>query len=328
MLRLSCHLLLGAVAALQSPSPCAVPHRALASIPLTPLVDGDHSTAERLCAGLRRDSVVLVELSSGDARILDRMWACASYYFARSDAEHEAIALHESPFSPLHGGDQRLAGFKLAGLNVSCLDTRLRRADDGQLEMMPQGLDAVDRDWHEALLEAQALLSAIGLAVLTCVRSRVPAARAYDLGMMADGEAASLEHGVTSATVHRLLRYGGGSPAAFGADGASILFDSHTDATWFTLIPCSAVPGIEVLTPDGWCRPEAATTREKHTEVVAVLTGDFLDTLSMREYPAALHRVVRPEGTRDDRFSAPLLMRAAPRYRAARGCEGAQFDCM
>ena len=91
--------------------------------------------------------------------------------------------------------------------------------------------------------------------------------------------------------------------------------------------PCSAVPGVEVLTREGWCRPEA-TAREDHRTVVALLTGDFLETLTAREYPAALHRVVRPEGTSDDRFSAPLLLRAAPKYRAARGCVGAQFDCL
>ena len=95
-----------------------------------------------------------------------------------------------------------------------------------------------------------------------------------------------------------------------------------------TVIPCASVAGIEVLTPDGWSSPE---TNGRPGMDVAILSGDFLQGLSKKaggdEYPAANHRVVRPAGTTGSRLSAPLLMRAAPKYRKAIGCVGAQFDC-
>ena len=93
---------------------------------------------------------------------------------------------------------------------------------------------------------------------------------------------------------------------------ADLAFPAHTDGTWFTIIPCAAQPGLEVRAASGWVSLEA---RGRHGIDVAVLTGQFLQSLSKFEYTAASHRVVRPQLGDTERLSAPLLMRAAPFYR-------------
>ena len=385
-----------------------------AAVPLLDLIDGTPGAAERLCAALKRDSVAIVELPPRGAQSIERMWAkigefyelSVDYQMSFGEPPYSSLAI-APPFSEAHNDDQRQHGWRRMVHDVTCLDTRLRRqpsvgSSRGQLEMLPLGIGAHDAEFQAAMMDAQDVLFAVGLAGLNCVRQSLP------LGYQGSEHAvetmtetgADLAEGVTSATVHRLLLYNApitdprfSSPttdpeglftsvARLTGEGSEVLFESHTDATWFTgarttpalraeaaarrttpalprpapplrcaalrcaalalpaasltflwspvtVIPCASVAGIEVLTPDGWCSPE---TNGRPGIDVAILSGDFLQGLSKKaggdEYPAANHRVVRPAGTTGSRLSAPLLMRAAPKYRKAIGCVGAQFDCI
>jgi isopenicillin N synthase-like dioxygenase len=105
------------------------------------------------------------------------------------------------------------------------------------------------------------------------------------------------------------------SPArsASSADSApNLAFPAHTDGTWFTVIPCAAQPGLEVRVASGWVGLE---THARHGVDVAVLSGEFLQSFTQWDYPAASHRVLRSRVGDPARFSAPMLMRASASYR-------------
>jgi len=153
-----------------------------------------------------------------------------------------------------------------------------------------------------ALVDAEAVLAAVGFAALGAATADLPvdvAGLAVDVGALVD-RAPGLDPGVTSASVHRLVRYDA------AAAGEAVLFQPHTDGTWFTLVPVAQVPGLEVHSGGAWLRPEA---QGNHGTDVAVLSGEFLHVLTDGFYPAALHRVVSAPSVRT---SAPLLFRAAP----------------
>ena len=127
--------------------------------------------------------------------------------------------------------------------------------------MLPPSLDATVPGFEAALAGAQGALLDVGAAALAAVLTELPAharasaaaaagatavgstatADAADLARALLDESAALEAGVTAASVLRLASYGGGD----GGDGDGVMFQPHTDGTWFTVIPVSVVPGLE-----------------------------------------------------------------------------------
>jgi isopenicillin N synthase-like dioxygenase len=83
----------------------------------------------------------------------------------------------------------------------------------------------------------------------------------------------TMEAGVLSSTQQRLCLYHA---------NLAVAFEAHTDTTFLTLIPCSAVAGLEVWTEaNGWVRPEEhSSCRDRDT--VIVLSGEFLQVLTYR----------------------------------------------
>lgn len=120
------------------------------------------------------------------------------------------------------------------------------------------------------------------------------------LGLMDRGdevELSSLSH-----TVQRFCRY--------GSEGKRIAFGSHTDSTFFTVIPVASSvlqPGVQVFSQGQWLCPE--TNCDAETDVL-IMTGEFLQVLSNGVYPAAVHRVNRPR--HGSRVSTPMLVRGKP----------------
>jgi isopenicillin N synthase-like dioxygenase len=166
---------------------------------------------------------------------------------------------------------------------------------------------------------------------------------AVDIGTFVDQDE-DLMNGATSATVHRLVSYGAATVTANDKhiddkaindknhcetakneaihnnnNNNNVAFAPHTDGTFFTVVPCALVPGLEVqsssssssLLNGGWFQPEV---QGRPIVDVAVLTGDFLQSWSQWEFPSATHRVIRPPPYHPSRHSAPLLMRPSPNY--------------
>ena len=226
----------------------------------------------------------------------------------------------------------------------------------GDLELLPRELEACLPGATSVLLDAQRVLFDLGMTALHVVTDDLVDSPLAQLDMTAETiccSSGNLPEGATSATVHRLVRYAaaGGEEDHLGltekdldasrsdldatkrsnsisglssadlaimeakaSHSSDLAFPAHTDGTWFTIIPCAAQPGLEVRAASGWVSLEA---HGRHGVDVAVLTGLFLESLSKHEYAAASHRVVRPQLGDTERLSAPLLMRAAPSYRAA-----------
>jgi len=277
-----------------------------------------------LCEALRSDHVALVGVSEEQGECLDRMWAECAEFFAKTAEERaeSAGALREAYPSKHHASQSRAYGYAEvktdAGSSNSFLDTRLRLKQNLQLELQPV-MDAPPTDFASAAAASQQVLLDVGFAALS--------AAAESLGMKVSEVAPLVDFperlapGATCATVHRFAHYGGDMGVDPVDAESSVTFQAHTDGTWFTVIPCAAVPGLEVFASaeHGWVSPErdaAATGR-----MVMVLTGEFLQLLSDGEYTAALHRVVRPLGDAP-RLSAPLLMRGS----AASGFSGVARD--
>ena len=237
-----------------------------AAVPLLDLIDGTPGAAESLCAALKRDSVAIVELPPRGARSIERMWAKMGEFYALSvdyqmsfgEPPYSSLAL-APPFSEAHNDDQRQHGWRRMVHDVTCLDTRLRRqpsvgSSGGQLEMLPLGIGGHDAEFQAAMMDAQDVLFAVGLAGLNCVRQSLPLGyegSEHEVETLTE-TGADLAEGVTSATVHRLLLYNAPttdprfnaptadpeglftSVARVTSEGSEVLFESHTDATWFT----------------------------------------------------------------------------------------------
>ena len=237
-----------------------------AAVPLLDLLDGTPGAAESLCAALKRDSVAIVELPPRGAQSIERMWAKIGEFYALGVGyqvgfgEPPYSSLPSAPpFSEAHNDDQRQHGWRRMVHDVTCLDTRLRRqpSDEygrGQLEMLPLGIGGHDAEFQAAMMDAQDVLFACGLAGLNCVRQSFPLGcdgSEHEVETMTE-TGADLAEGVTSATVHRLLLYNAPttddrfmapttdpeglftSVARVTSEGSEVLFESHTDATWFT----------------------------------------------------------------------------------------------
>jgi prolyl 4-hydroxylase len=106
--------------------------------------------------------------------------------------------------------------------------------------------------------------------------------------------------GEASTTAHRLCAYAPTNQTAFGA---------HTDTSFFTLVPFSSVPGLEVLDPSlqRWLCPEAEVSSKGEGHLVLAMPGEFLEVASHGSFQASVHRV---RGGSEKRVSTPLLVRA------------------
>ena len=281
-----------------------------------------------LCDALRRDHVALVELPAGRAQQFDAMWASLHSFFDMPASEREeAAGALRAIDSEHHAGQVRSFGFASSTRSSDCfLDTRQRQADDGAgVQLQPPGIDESVPGFTAALEAAQRVLTEVGLAALTAAVASL-GVDASEATRLVDFPS-ELEPGATCATVHRCGYYEPEAEAQGGADAgaaheeraSSVAFQPHTDGTWFTVIPCAAVPGLEVFASPahGWMSPERAALRIERdggaaaARMVAVLPGEFLELLSAGEYSCALHRVVRPVSGGGPRVSAPLLMRGS-----------------
>ncbi|KAH8044910.1 oxidoreductase [Aureococcus anophagefferens] len=119
-------------------------------------------------------------------------------------------------------------------------------------------------------------------------------------------------------------RYGGDGRAAGPRGGGgparrAVVFGAHTDTSFFTLVPLSSPPGLEVFDPslDAWVRPEAAGAEATG---VLCMPGEFLELASAARAVAELPRPAsagasRPTARATSRARTPPAA-ASPRSRS------------
>lgn len=305
----------------------APPTTLLTRVELCSLLNDVGDTRAMLREGLRRDHVVLVSLDDADQAVISQMWTATAEFFALpSTAQASFGPLFEATFSESHLGHSRLVGYTRDEHHNSFMDTRIRRKDpsddagcttgsaasslDDVLELLPRGIDVATTPGVAcALADGSRVLFNVGMTALSAATAELDVG---DVSKLVDLDE-ELPLGTTSTTVHRLVSYGADQEAAEGGALNNVAFAPHTDGTWFTVVPCAAVAGLEVMSSRGWLKPE----EEGRTGVdVAVLTGDFLQSLSVWEFESATHRVIRPPTSGPPRHSAPMLMRSSASYRA------------
>mmetsp|Transcript_3570 Transcript_3570/g.6739 ORF Transcript_3570/g.6739 Transcript_3570/m.6739 type:complete len:269 (+) Transcript_3570:632-1438(+) len=161
-----------------------------------------------------------------------------------------------------------------------------------------------------AMLAARGTLFRVAAAVVGSAEREVRFRAGALRSLMDDGSL--LQHGEVSSSQQRLCHYA--SPNA-------VPFEAHTDTTFATIIPVSAVAGLEVHNAEqGWVRPEAACQADTDGGgglTVVVMAGELLQLLTCGYFPAAVHRVTR--GSDMGRVSAPLLVRGRWQHRIRTG---------
>ena len=140
-------------------------------------------------------------------------------------------------------------------------------------------------------------LDHIGLSLLCIAESCL---RAVDPSLVALADVAPTDDDDLSASVLRLCRY---EPI-----DTEMAFAAHTDTTFFTMVPVSTVPGLQIFDPSlrAWLKPEED---QQSGNNIVVMAGEFLDLFSDGAFQPAVHRVLCPASS-SPRYSTPLLLRA------------------
>lgn len=161
---------------------------------------------------------------------------------------------------------------------------------DSHGEFLPQSA----RPLLPELRQVAKTLSGVSVDLLDCLECRDAALDLVDLFPSRN------EDDTASATVQRLCHYA-------AASGEREVFGTHSDTTFFTLVPLSTEPGLQVFDGSSWLCPEAEADAQLGRDVL-VMVGELLDLVSNGLYPAAPHRVIL--ANKRDRISTPLLLRA------------------
>lgn len=169
-----------------------------------------------------------------------------------------------------------------------------------------------------------------GRQALTSVGATAVSAVARDLGrepnkllrLMDDGT--EVPDGSLSPSAQRVCHYRPKAASSSAqandekkaAPKKTVAFGAHTDSTFFTVVPCSSRPGLEIYTgAHGWVCPEEFA--DPKTDVL-VLPGEFIQVLTGGSFQASVHRVLRPDPSLvpenqkplpETRLSLPLLLR-------------------
>jgi len=78
---------------------------------------------------------------------------------------------------------------------------------------------------------------------------------------LADG-LTTLPVGSSAANCHRLIKYAADPVNTDQFNERVVAFEAHTDDSWFTIIPCTKVPGLEIESPsgEGWFSSQVPTS--------------------------------------------------------------------
>jgi len=253
--------------------------------------------ASQMCEQLRRNHFAIVLPDEAGQAALHGVWQAARDFFDLTADDKESIAGRMRKAE----GNVGVIGWGTMPDDNEFLEMRV--AAGGQV--VPGGLDTHIPGFSAATNAARKELFALSRTVVGAAESYVGLQKGGLRNLLDDGS--QLGEGQWSSTQHRLCLY--------HAD-TNVPFEAHTDTTFLTLIPCSAIAGLEVWTAQsGWVRPE------QHAEsagAVIVMPGEFLQVLTGGMLPAAVHRVTRfasdlhaadhtAKGT--SRLSGPLLVR-------------------
>lgn len=248
----------------------------------------------------------LLKLKEDDAKIMGDLWECAEEIFTldRIPLRHQVLVRDDAT------ADTDSSGYKyIETTRVRC---------DGSFVLLPDdGIEnAFGKDKKKAVLStAYNLLENIGrLTTTALLKASMTDTSAIDdlMTLLPDSGQVSEQYGKEdsslSCTTQRICYYSS-LPRDESLDERETL-RAHTDWSILTLVPLSAVPGLEMWNSQfsTWIRPEAVDkVSTEHYKYAVIMAGKWLELLSMGRIPATIHRVIASKGS--NRLSTPLFYR-------------------
>ena len=248
----------------------------------------------------------LLKLKEDDAKIMGDLWECAEELFSLDgiSLRHQVLGRNDTTADPDSNGYKYIE------------TTRVRC--DGSFVLLPDdGIEnAIGKDKKKAVLStAYNLLENIGrLTTTALLKASMTDTSAIDdlMTFLPDSGQVSKQYGeedsALSCTMQRICCYPS-LPRGEGLDERETL-RAHTDWSILTLVPLSAVPGLEMWDSQfsTWIRPEAVDkVSTEYCKYIVVMAGKWLELLSMGRIPATIHRVIASKGS--NRLSTPLFYR-------------------
>ena len=243
---------------------------------------------DRACRDLGFFTIVGHGVDAGLCRRLD---ACARDFFARPDAEKEAIAMARGGrawrgWFPVggeltSGRPDRKEGIYF-GAELPADDERVRA---GRPLHGPNLFPSAPADLRRAVLEYMAALTTLGQTVMRGI--------ALGLGLDRDWFARSLT--AEPVTLFRIFHYPPASPGEADSWGVG----EHTDYGLLTILMQDSTGGLQVRTPQGW------TDVPPDPDAFVCNVGDMLERITRGRYISTPHRA-RNAGA-GDRLSFPFF---------------------
>lgn len=289
--------------------------------------NGDISddTVKTFCAKLERWHFAIIRLDDPKfVTAIRDLWNETEAFYSMGDDNGDGKIIREKRAGPVRStvnDATRTVGYAALDEN-EFLDTRI--GTGGTLHP-PLFADPPNSAAQLRFLNGWRTLAEVGRTACEVAALRVGGAATKEnwLRLLDCGE--DVPEGSLSTSVHRFCHYRNSaardSELETNADSREkkpVAFGAHTDATFFTVIPVAAIPGLQVYTSDtgfGWVSPELCGV---HGTDVVLLPGEFTQVLSNGRFPCAVHRVLKPQAREGSsrvggdglgRLSAPLLLR-------------------
>eukprot|EP00536_Pseudo-nitzschia_multiseries_P001360 jgi/Psemu1/294363/fgenesh1_pm.17_\ len=259
---------------------------------------------------------VVVELDDETASIVEDMWATMEDYFSLPETEQQ---VDRQVLEKSDGSHDPQAGYLFRQTYVNKDGIVLPETIQDALGGTPRSHNGVSGSFH---LFAE-MCKTVGTLVAAGALGKDPRLVHKVVTSLLD-EKSNSGHPFVNAE-HRLSRYIVGpedanakkqtsSSSASPSVKESLI--SHTDWTFATCIPLSAIPGLQLWKPETreWIVPEAEEllAGDSHTRsrYVVVMAGKWMELLTNRAVSSCVHRVVtRPTSDGAARLSAPFFCR-------------------
>lgn len=256
---------------------------------------------------------LVVQLDENDASIVSDMWSTMEDYFSLPP---EQLQIDTQILKKEDGSHDPEAGYHFRqtymNINGEVLPETIQNALESytSINNMPNNRAAYDR----GIEGSYKLFADITKTVGTIVAA---GALGKDLSLMDKVATSMLDdrngHPFVNAD-HRLSRYILSKNSKKGQSAKESLI-SHTDWTFTTCIPLSAIPGLQVWKPNEkeWIVPEAILGGNDRTSYVVVMAGKWIELLTQQKITSCVHRVVTmnhgSKNTAKARLSAPFFCR-------------------
>ena len=254
---------------------------------------------------------LVVQLDESDASIVSDMWSTMEEYFSLSP---EQLQVDTQILKKDDGSHDPEAGyhFRQTYMNMDgeVLPETIQNTLEGYNEInnMPYNRAAHDRGIEGSYKLFADITKTVGTIVAAGALDK-------DLPLMDKVATSMLDdrngHPFVNAD-HRLSRYILSKNSDKSAKESLI---SHTDWTFTTCIPLSAIPGLQVWKPNEkeWIVPEAILGGKDRCSYVVVMAGKWIELLTQQKITSCVHRVVTmntgDQDTAKARLSAPFFCR-------------------